>query len=139
MTATKRCPKCERTLPVDSFGWRDSAHTTRQGWCRPCLNRARSLSQHRRGRDGREHLRNHYEVGLTLCGQNADARPVASHFYDEPATTSLPTCVDCARIDEQACLEADAAQQKPRGPFDANPYRQTYLAAVERQNLEQTA
>jgi hypothetical protein len=139
MSDNKRCPKCERTLPVDSFGWRDAAHTTRQGWCRTCLNRSRAASKNRRGRDGREHLRNHYEVGLTLCGQNADARTIASHFYDEEPTTDLPACADCARIDERACLEADAAQRQPRGPFEPNPYRQTYLAAVERENLERSA
>lgn len=86
--------------------------------------------------DGREHLTNHYDTALTLCGRFTGSA-LASHYYDEPATTNLPTCADCIRIDEQACLEADAARRQPRGPFDPNPYRQTYLAAVRRQNQEQ--
>jgi hypothetical protein len=132
MTETKRCPKCERTLSAERFGWRDKEHTARQGWCRSCLNRARTASKNRRGRDGSEHLRNHYEVGLTLCGMDAEASTTASHFYDEPVITDLPPCRECIDIDEQACLEADAAQHEQRGPFTPNPYRQTYLAVVDR-------
>lgn len=131
MIATKRCPKCELTLPVERFGWRDKAHSARQGWCRPCLNRARTRSKNRPGRDGHEHLRNHYETSLTVCGK-VTGSTVAAHYYDGEPASDLPTCGDCQRIDEQACLEADAAQHEPRGPFDPNPYRQTYIAVVDR-------
>jgi hypothetical protein len=63
---------------------------------------------------------------------NADASTTASHFYDEPSSSDLPACVRCVEIDERACVEADSAQHQERGPFDPNPYRQTYIAAVER-------
>lgn len=137
MSGTKHCPKCERTLLVEKFGWRDKAHTTRQGWCRTCLNGSRTRSKNRLGRDGHEHLRNHYDIALTLCGKNAQARPVASHYYDETPATELPQCADCARIDERACIEAEVAQQQPRGPFVPNPYRTRYLETVARFSLEQ--
>lgn len=97
--------------------------------------RERERERRLREPDGREHLKNHYETALTMCGR-LPGLALASHYYDEPATTNLPACADCARIDEQACLEADAAQQQPRGPFDPNPYRQTYLAAAQRQIQE---
>lgn len=131
ITATRRCAHCGQTKPEDDFGWRNAQHTLRQSWCRRCLNAA-PRRRNRVGRDGAEHLRNHYEVGETLCGLAADSRTVAAHFFDQEPATALPACAECARIDEQACLEADTAQHAPRGPFDPNPYRPTYLAAVER-------
>lgn len=134
MTDTKRCPSCTQTLPVESFGWRDAAHTRRQGWCRRCLNRAGrdSAKQARRGTS--EHLRNHFETTGTLCGLSAVQ--VTSHFYDQPPSSDLPACPRCLTIDEHACIEADAAQRQKRGPFDPNPYRRTYLAVVNQLNQE---
>ncbi|WP_187264834.1 hypothetical protein [Homoserinibacter sp. GY 40078] len=124
---------------MDSFGWRDGAHTARQSWCRSCLSRASQRARNRQGRDGREHLRNHYDAALTICGKSAEAANVASHFFDQEPTTTLPACASCARLDEEACIQADAAQRAPRGPFDSNPYRSTYLATVERLREEQPA
>ena len=52
----KRCPKCTRTLPVDSFSKNVTATDGLQGWCRDCnrdaaknrlaRNRARNLAQY---------------------------------------------------------------------------------------------
>ena len=34
----KRCPNCDRNLPLTSFGFRDKAHTKVQSYCQKCLN-----------------------------------------------------------------------------------------------------
>lgn len=43
----KRCNACERTLPLDSFGWRNRTHTHRQTRCRTCMAKAVSASKAR--------------------------------------------------------------------------------------------
>ena len=136
MNDSKVCPHCRRELPVGRFGWRDAAHTRRQGWCKVCLRVAIRSARRRSGRDGVEHLRNHYQTGITLCGRRS-VGGVAAHFYDEAPTTALPTCKACLAIDEQACIEAETAQHRPRRPFETNPYRQTYIAVVDRLIQEQ--
>lgn len=36
----KTCPRCERRLSRDYFGWRDAAHTSLQSYCRECMRGA---------------------------------------------------------------------------------------------------
>ena len=129
----RRCPSCGLDRSAAEYGWRDKAHTRRQSTCRTCMRRAVRASKARNRSDGREHLRNHYDAALTLCGQMA--RADSSHYFDEPETSDRPACRDCLDIDEQACIEADRAQGTPRGPFDTSPYRSVYLAAVARLNI----
>ena len=75
------------------------------------------------------------EHALAMPGGNIFHGPLAWPFVEddaELATTDLPPCRECVAVDEQACLEANAAQHEQRGPFTPNPYRQTYLAVVDR-------
>lgn len=137
MNDIKRCPKCEQVLPIDSFGWRNAARTIRQAWCRSCLNQASVRSRNRPGRDGLEHLRNHFKTHWTICGQFVNTPTIASHFYDEQPTTNLPPCPRCADIDERACVEAAAARTQHRGPMEPDPYRIAYLSVVNRLSKEQ--
>lgn len=135
MTDTKRCPSCTQNLPAGSFGWRDAAHSRRQGWCRRCLNRAGRDSAKQARRGAYEHLRNHFDTAITLCGRIADTE--TSHFYDQSPTSELAACSCCLAIDEQACIDADLAQRQERGPFDPNPYRARYLEVVTQMQMEE--
>lgn len=86
MEQTKRCPRCQRTLNLDSFDYRDAARTRIQSYCRECAKD--SWRDWYRVPKNREHH-------LALVAARRSAR-IARHKRLLAELKSAP-CADCGQ------------------------------------------
>ena len=56
MSETKKCTKCQRELPLDSFRWKNKAEGRKHAQCKEC-QRAQEKQHYQESRERRESVR----------------------------------------------------------------------------------
>ena len=81
----KRCGKCKKALPIESFSFKVKKTGKRQSWCRDCHN-TRS----------RQHYRDNHERHIWLVGRRKK-KTVAENRQKLLAYLRSHPCVDCGK------------------------------------------
>lgn len=87
---TKYCPRCDQTLPIESFGKNRSTRDGLTGYCKACHNTAGRQSKERNGGAREYHLRRRYGIGQA----DVDAMLVAQGGLCAACRQDTPDHVD---------------------------------------------